>query len=41
MRSSCAADLNKMGLEVVSFMIREFRAVNEYIVNMGVLTSGE
>ncbi len=25
MRANCAADLNKMGLEVVSFMIREIR----------------
>jgi flotillin len=35
MRSTCAEDLNKMGLEVVSFTIREVEDKNEYIVNMG------
>src|SRR5437870_10368967 len=35
MRSTCADDVNKMGLEVVSFTIKEVRDKNEYIVNMG------
>jgi flotillin len=35
MRSTCADDMNKMGLEVVSFTIREVRDKNEYIANMG------
>ncbi len=35
MRSTCAADVNKMGLEVVSFTIKEVRDKNEYITNMG------
>jgi len=35
MRSTCADDMNKMGLEVVSFTIKEVRDKNEYIVNMG------
>ena len=35
MRSTCAEDLSKMGLEVVSFTIREVRDKNEYIANMG------
>jgi flotillin len=35
MRSTCAADMTKMGLEVVSFTIKEVRDKNEYIVNMG------
>ena len=30
-----AEDLNKMGLEIVSFTIREIRDKNEYIANMG------
>src|SRR5579863_3223789 len=34
-RSTCAEDLNKMGLEVVSFTIREVLDQNEYIANMG------
>ncbi len=34
-RSTCAEDLNKMGLEVVSFTIKEVRDKNEYITNMG------
>jgi flotillin len=35
MRSNCADDLNKMGLEVVSFTIKEVKDKNEYIINMG------
>src|SRR5689334_20302547 len=35
MRSTCSDDLNKMGLEVVSFTIKEVRDKNEYIANMG------
>src|SRR6266513_1709885 len=35
MRSTCADDMNKMGLEVSSFTIKEVRDKNEYIVNMG------
>src|SRR6202008_2876869 len=35
MRSTCADDVNKMGLEVVSFTIKEARDKNEYITNMG------
>lgn len=35
MRSNCAADLSKMGLEVISFTIKEVRDKNEYIANMG------
>src|SRR5256885_1032797 len=35
MRSTCSDDLNKMGLEVVSFTIKEVRDKNEYISNMG------
>ena len=35
MRSTCAADMNRMGLEVVSFTIKEVRDKNEYITNMG------
>ena len=35
MRSTCAEDMNKMGLEVVSFTIKEVRDQNEYITNMG------
>jgi flotillin len=34
-RSTCAEELNKMGLEVISFTIREVLDRNEYIVNMG------
>lgn len=34
-RSGVADDLYKMGLEVISFTIREVRDENEYIVNMG------
>src|SRR5229473_2951764 len=35
MRSTCADDVNKMGLEVISFTIKEVRDKNEYITNMG------
>jgi flotillin len=35
MRSTCAHDMDKMGLEVVSFTIKEVRDKNEYITNMG------
>ena len=35
MRSTCAADVSKMGLEVISFTIKEVRDQNEYITNMG------
>jgi flotillin len=35
MRSTCAEDINKMGLEVISFTIKEVRDKNEYISNMG------
>jgi flotillin len=35
MRSTCADDMNKMGLEVISFTIKEVRDQNEYISNMG------
>jgi flotillin len=35
MRSTCADDMNKMGLEVISFTIKEVRDTNEYITNMG------
>jgi flotillin len=35
MRSTCAEDLNKMGLDVISFTIKEVRDKNEYISNMG------
>src|SRR5271154_176853 len=35
MRSTCASDMNKMGLEVISFTIKEVRDKNEYISNMG------
>src|SRR5437016_8316566 len=35
MRATCADDMNKMGLEVVSFTIKEVRDQNEYIANMG------
>src|SRR5262245_46952692 len=33
MRSTCAEDMNKMGLEVISFTIKEVRDKNEYITN--------
>jgi flotillin len=35
MRANVAEDMAKMGLEVISFTIREVRDNNEYIVNMG------
>jgi flotillin len=35
MRSTCAEDINKMGLEVISFTIKEVRDKNEYISNIG------
>src|SRR6201985_2320189 len=35
MRSTCADDLNKMGLDVISFTIKEVRDKNDYITNMG------
>src|SRR5690242_3081974 len=35
MRSTCSDDLSKMGLEVVSFTIKEVKDRNEYIANMG------
>jgi len=35
MRGTCADDLSKMGLEVISFTIKEVRDKNEYISNMG------
>jgi len=35
MRSTCAADMNKMGLEVISFTIKEVKDKNDYISNMG------
>src|SRR5207253_8683141 len=35
MRSTCADDMSKMGLEVISFTIKEVKDKNEYIVNMG------
>lgn len=34
-RTNVASDMDKMGLEVVSFTIREVRDQNEYISNMG------
>jgi len=35
MRSNVAEDMSKMGLEVISFTIREVRDNNDYILNMG------
>ena len=35
MRATCAKDVNKMGLEEISFTIKEVRDKNEYITNMG------
>ena len=35
MRSTCADDMSKMGLEVISFTIKEVRDKNDYITNMG------
>ncbi len=34
-RATCADDMGKMGLEVISFTIKEIRDKNEYITNMG------
>src|ERR1700721_2956723 len=35
MRATCAGDMSKMGLEVISFTIKEVRDKNDYITNMG------
>lgn len=35
MRATSADDMDKMGLEIVSFTIKEVRDSNEYIMNMG------
>ena len=35
MRATCAEDVSKMGLEIISFTIKEVRDENEYISNMG------
>jgi flotillin len=35
MRATCADDMSKMGLEVVSFTLKEVRDKNDYITNMG------
>src|SRR5450755_3314731 len=35
MRATCADDMTKMGLEVISFTIKEVRDKNEYISHMG------
>src|SRR5947199_10558757 len=35
MRSTCAEDMSKMGLAVISFTIKEVRDKNEYIAAMG------
>src|SRR5277367_461670 len=34
-RATCADDMSKMGLDVISFTIKEIRDKNEYITNMG------
>src|SRR5213594_2991217 len=34
-RDNCADDMNKMGLDVISFTIKEIRDKNDYIANMG------
>ncbi|PYT19409.1 MAG: flotillin [Acidobacteria bacterium] len=34
-RATCADDMNKMGLDVISFTIKEIRDKNDYIANMG------
>jgi len=34
-RNTCADDMTKMGLEVISFTIKEIRDKNDYITNMG------
>src|SRR5262249_55051495 len=35
MRSTCAEDMSKMGLEVISFTLKEVKDKNAYISNMG------
>jgi flotillin len=35
MRSTCADDMSKMGLAVISFTIKEVKDQNDYITNMG------
>jgi flotillin len=35
MRNTCSDDINKMGLEVISFTIKEVKDKNDYIANMG------
>src|ERR1700755_2379040 len=35
MRATCADDMSKMGLEVISFTIKEVRDKHQYITNMG------
>lgn len=35
-RTTCAGDLSKMGLEMISFTVKDLRDQNEYIHNMGV-----
>src|ERR1700751_5064952 len=35
MRGTCAEDMSKMGLEVISFTIKEVRDTTKYITNMG------
>src|SRR5437667_11001799 len=35
MRGTCADDMNKMGLDVISLTIKEVRDKNDYITNMG------
>src|SRR6202048_1828568 len=35
MRTTCAGDMSKMGLDVISFTIKEVRDKNDYISNMG------
>src|SRR5438105_13027828 len=35
MRTTCSDDMMKMGLEVISFTIKEVRDKSEYITNMG------
>src|SRR5579872_4829304 len=35
MRATCSSDLSKMGLDVISFTIKEVRDKNDYIANMG------
>jgi flotillin len=35
MRNTCSDDISKMGLEVISFTIKEVKDKNDYIANMG------